>query len=217
MKKTLLATLSFFSAVVASHATTMTFTPSTGDLNDLDHHTAVTWGITWSAIPAGEVITSAKIKINNLWDWQVEDDRLWIHLLDDPKSGVKSYADNTNDTELSDYFGGQGILLTTFTDPAGGNNGHNSTNFVYSFNASQIATLTSYITDTRSFLWSSWEWSADFGLAFDPDCHYYNTGVSFEITTGPAPAPTVPDSGSTLGLLGLGVLGLAIFQRTRSR
>jgi hypothetical protein len=202
---------------LAGSAKAVVLTPSPSDLGDLDHHTAVTWGITWNSIPAGQVITGATLKINNLWDWQVENDQLFIHLLNNPKTGVRSTVDNTNDNVISDYFSGQGILLTTFSDPAGGNNGQNATNFVYNFDVGQLAVLNNYVTDSKTWLgWANGGWSADFGLGFDPDCHYFNTGVSLTITTGPAETPgvpSVPDAGSTAALFLVGLTGLMAAKR----
>ena len=200
--KTAIITLGIASS--SAFATTFTFTPNPSDLGDLDHHTATTWGIVWNAIPAGHSITSATLKINNLWDWQVEQDFLYIHLLDDPIMGVNSWTDNNNDTLNGDYFNNQGVHLTTWTDPNGGNNGANSVNYVYNFTPSQLQTLASYITDSNAW------YDGDFGFGIDADCHYYNTGVTFEITTGPA---TVADGGSTFALLGFAVAGVLGLRR----
>ena len=178
-------------------ATAVTFTPNPSDLGDLDHHNATKWGINW-AVPAGETISGAKLTIKNIWDWKVENDKLFIHLLDDPTLGVTSIVDNTADDVISDYFSGQGVLLTTWTDPYGGY----ARNFdlVYTFSAANLVTLNNYLTD-----WNP-AGTGDFGFGFDPDCHYYNGGITFEITT-----KRVPDNGSTILLMSLGLLGLVAF------
>lgn len=198
--KTILAAGLALLSVASLSAATFTFTPNPADLNDLDHHHATTWGINWNAVPAGHTITGAKLTIKQIWDWKVENDALFIRLLDDPKSGVRTYADNTNDNVISDYFSGQGQHLLTWSDPNGGNNGANATNLVYNFTATNLLTLSSYLADPTALN------RVAFGFAFDPDCHYYNNGVEFEITTT---ASSVPDAGSSVVLLGTVLLGLA--------
>jgi hypothetical protein len=183
----------------AISASAIVFTPTPGDLGDLDHHNATTWGITWS-VPAGETITGAKLTIKNIWDWQVENDKLFIHLLDDPKSGVNYIVDNTADNVISDYFSGQGVLLTSWTDPYGG--APRNFDLVYTFTSANLTTLRNYLADANPY------GTGDFGFGLDPDCHYYNNGVTFEITTTKT---RVPDNGSTVFLMSLGLLGLAVF------
>ena len=48
-------------------------------------------------------------------------------------------------------------------------------------------------------------YSADgnFGLSFDPDCHYWNDGVSLKVETAQTPEP------ATMLLLGSGLIGPA--------
>lgn len=189
----------------AAHAATFSFTPT--NLTSLDHTEAVTWGITWDAIPANQVITGATLKLNKIWDWKVETDKVFIHLLDDPYTGVRTYVDNTNDNVISDYFSGQGIYLTDWTDPFGGDR-TKAANVVYAFTSSQLATLTSYITDSNGT-------RADFGFGLDADCHYYFDSITFEITTGlrPSNGPTVPDTGSSVILLGTSLVSLVALRR----
>lgn len=200
-----------FGFVATAHALTFTFSPTPSDLGDLDHHNATTWGIATAGIPAGQVITGAKLKINKLWDWQVEsNDALFIRLLDTAAVGVKTFVDNTNDNVISDFFSGQGILLTKWSDPIGGFDGRFATNFSYTFSASQLATLITYANN------ATLPGKAAFGFGFDPDCHYYNDGVTFEITTAPVPgAGTVPDAGATAALLGGGLLAVGALRHRR--
>ena len=74
-------------ASLASAQTTKTFVPSNTDLSDLDHYYSYTWGID-NVVPAGQIITGAKLTITNIWDWTVEDDILYVNMLDNPASGV---------------------------------------------------------------------------------------------------------------------------------
>jgi hypothetical protein len=201
------------------HAGMYTFTPTPADLYDLDHHNAVAWGVTNTAalqsqLTDGFRISGATLTINNIWDWKKEDDMLFINLLDDPKSGVRVYSDNTADNVISNYFdttaGGakwQGSTpLTTWTDPNGGDNGANKINFVYNFGQADLTVLTKYLTDP------TYSNKVAFGLGFDADCHYYNTGISLVIHTEKIPT-SVPDSGSTAGLLAAGLAACAYLRR----
>lgn len=174
-------------------AKTYTFTPSDADLGDLDHNYYYTWRISWTP-PAGESIFSASLAIDNLNNWQVEPDILYIHLLDTASSGVRSYYDNEGG---GDAFNGQGVLLTTFTDDDPYPNPPED--FLYSFSANNIQTLTQYVADGR------------FAFGFDPDCHYYNCGVSFNIVTGKT--PDVPEPATAL----LAAPVLAFIRRARNR
>src|SRR6185436_4034356 len=101
MNRLILASVAILAGVMSTSA--ITFTPSPADLGDLDHHAATTWGINWS-LPAGQEITAAKLTFKNIWDWQKEFDQLYIHLLDNPKSGVTVNTDNTADNVFADYF-----------------------------------------------------------------------------------------------------------------
>lgn len=235
-------------SVTAAQATPYTFTPSNSDLGDLDHTHAYTWGITStsggasysslvSQLTSGYKIVSATLTISSLYDWSAADtnNQLFIHLLDNPGTGVQTVTDDPTDNGvnqgvLSDYFGGKingnsvsgawvaygynangtsvttgstNIQLTQFHDADGPNS---ATQFSYGFTDTQLATLASYISNGHTG-GSSY---ADFGLGLDPDCHYYNTGVTLTIVTAPL---STPDSGATVLLLGAGLLSLGLFRR----
>ena len=52
----------------------------------------------------------------------------------------------------------------------------------------------------------------NFALGFDPDCHYFNDGIRFEIFTSNAiPEPT------TMVMLGTGLAGIAARMRKRRK
>lgn len=188
------------------------FTPSPADLGDLDHHFAYSWGITWT-LPAGQQIVSAQLRFTQIYDWKVEPDALYIHLLDKAKTGVFTWQENPNDV-LADWFTGSTVNLTsvgqgagltsvghipigTWSDSQGQDgSGTHAKDVTIQLNASQIATLTTYIQNDGRF-----------GFGFDPDCHYFNNGVTFEIIT------SVPDSGTTLLLFSLGLSCLVAVRR----
>ena len=85
----------------------------------------------------------------------------------------------------SDAFAGQGAFIADYTDPSPG-------------------TQTLTYTISQSYL--TWLADGNFGFGFDPDCHYYNRGISLTIVTRPnvsyAPAP----GGTTLCAIGLGLV-----------
>jgi len=169
----------------AQAAPTLVFQPSPADLYDLEHGHYYTWGISLN-LDQGEVIDSAVLTYQNIYDWTVEEgDMLYTHLLDNPPLGTIQLTD----TFAGDQFIGQGELIGTWTDPAGGQpTGYNLT---YTFNNSQLAVLNSYVQD------------GSFGFGIDPDCHFYNDQVKLELTTAHAPAP----GAILLGSLGVGLVG----------
>jgi len=216
---------------LAAQASTYAFRPNDGqgdpdDVFDLDHHYAYTWGIsgaTYDTFKAelghGSAITSATLTFYNIWDWINEpNDRLWVNLLDKPKKGVKTFADNADDIEStlpgSNYFNNQGTSLGYWTDPNGGSSNY-ATNITFTFTTAQLGALTSYIMNGGAT--DSATGYADFGLAFDPDCHYYNTGIELKIVTQPTTRNYVPDGGITAALFGLSFLSLAGFRRLLRR
>lgn len=198
MKKNLL-TILFTILVLTISANTAsavvyqnTFTPTPADLYDLDHYKYYTWGFNWT-LPAGREIVSATLSIKNINNWQVEQDALYIHLLDYAALGVTQFTDNQGGGDNFASWAGDDILLDTFTDqndypgPA--------ENYVFNFNAQQLALLKQYsLNDGR------------LGFGFDPDCHYWNDGVKFKIITQtvvPEPATSLLFVSGMMGALGL--------------
>lgn len=178
-----------FAAVTVSavaHAGVYTFEPSDKDLGDLDHYYAQSWGIDWS-VPSGQVITGATLTIKNIWDWtQENNDILYITLLDNPGTGIKSFYDNQGG---GNYFGSKGPLVGTWTDPVGGV----ARNVDLSFDLKQLGLLDQLKSNAAD---------GKFGFGFDADCHYYNDGVKLKITTESVPEPATM-TGLALGALAL--------------
>ena len=89
--------------------------------------------------------------------------------------------------------GGQGIELVTYynlpTTPQ---------DLEYIFDAAEVAKLNQYLANDGVI-----------GLGFDPDCHFWNEGVSLELEYIPEPA--------TMSLLGAGGALLALRRRRRRR
>jgi hypothetical protein len=192
--------------VSATKAKTTVLYPSDHDVNDLYHRWCYIWKIDFS--PAGgQTITGATLSIDNInnFDEEEEDNILYIRLLnkDDIDAAVStlsmsfysdgpityndiySYRDNDDVNNLSAY----GIALTNYIDYDDSPDA--TENFSYTLNPSQISTLNSYVKNDGVF-----------GIGFDPDCHYFNDGVTLTIQTAiPAPGAIV------LGSIGIGFAG----------
>jgi hypothetical protein len=219
--KNFILSLLFVASAILARGNTITIKPAvTSDLKDLDHSSAVSWGFDLAKsglnLGTGWTITSATISIKNINDWTIEsNDKLFIDLLDNPVLGTngQKYYSDTNDL-VSDYFFESAYKtpayhLTSFSDT---NEYYDkkarkwvnpSENFSYTLTGAQIAMLNSYLKTAFN---SKTQWNV--GLGFDADCHYYNDGVSFTVTT-----KCVPDAVSSLGLLGLGFMALAGLRR----
>ncbi|MBS1724753.1 MAG: PEP-CTERM sorting domain-containing protein [Armatimonadetes bacterium] len=181
----------FVSAVLSAaafvHAGTYKFIPNPANLDNLDHYKYYSWGIQW-AKPENEVITEAVLEIKNIYDWQVEEgDHLYTHLLDNPPAGFKTYND---DQGGGDNWDGAGPLVGDYQDPQGGS--PRGYNLVYRFSElSLLDDLDKFVKDGK------------FGFGFDPDCHYFNDGASFTVTTESVPEPF------SIAAMGAGLIGLA--------
>lgn len=150
-----------------------TFQPNPADLGDLDHSLYYTWGIAWS-VPVGEYITGASLTIRNINNFAVEpNNRLYIHLLDNAPLGVTTGYDGEGG---GDQFLNQGVLLATYVDDDPEPNPPETWthNFTY---PGQVTALVNYLGN------------GVVGLGLDPDCHYFNDGITLTITTAPIPEP----------------------------
>jgi hypothetical protein len=211
------AILALFAATHSATAavTTLSWQPSPVDLNDLDHHQVYTWRINNITVnPA--TITSATISFNNIANWDTNSNMLHLHLLDTAKfAGVASFVDDpTNSSPVTDFtddfissrFHGNSQWLVangtadTFLKDKSFTN--TPTDYTYTFTAAQLTALQQYLAN-----------GGDIALGFDPDCHYFNDGVTFALNFTPVPevANMIP-----IALLLATSVGLEIRRRRRA-
>jgi hypothetical protein len=203
-------------ASTAPGTSSVTYNPNPADLNDLDHHDLYTWRIDNIAVnPAN--ITSATLTISNIANWDTSPNVLHMHLLDTAiNPGVASFVDDpTNSTPVEDmtddfknarFHNSRGWLVAagtadTFLKDASFTT--TATTFTYTFSGASLAALQQYIANGH-----------DIAFGLDPDCHFYNDGVSFTIDS----VTPVPEITSILPLCGLvaSAVGLEIRRRRRT-
>jgi hypothetical protein len=180
---------------MSAMANTTTFSPGVV-LYDLPHTLCYTWGIDFALNP-GETITGATLTYNNIYDWRFEPgDHLYTNLLDNPQALVRAFVDTQDNG--NDFTPGSDVtLIGTWEDPAGGVS--SDFDLVYVFNSDQLAKLNEYASTAPG------SGQSNLGFGFDPDCYYYNSGITFKITTSPiVPAPEA----ILLGGFGVTLVGL---------
>lgn len=217
----LLAALVLIGLPAVASADTVTFqAPATGANQglggakqfDLDHHMAYTWRIGGVDL-TGKSITSATLTFRNIRNWDSNKNMLFIHLLDTAKNaGVGSFQDapatQVPVIDINDDFAGQRYLSNPLVAAGTGNTfltqqsfSTTGTDFVYTFTADQLKVLSTYFLN-----------GSDIAFGFDPDCHFWNDGISFSFTT----APTATPEPATLALLGTGLAGM-YYRRKRQQ
>lgn len=205
------------SAASGAHAAVNTYSyqPNPANLYNLDHHTLYTWKID-DIDPSNQPITGATITINCIYNWNSNPNILYMHLLDTAKNdGVASFVHdpngatdvppskwvddfvNTRFHDRSDWLVAPGTADTFLTSPSFTDK---ATNYTYTFTADQLKALNAYVANGH-----------DIALGFDPNCHFFNSGVTFTITTAPVPEP------SAIALMGIGLAGLAVRHRVARR
>ncbi len=186
-----LALVSCFTTGVNAATTSMTFQPNPVDLNDLDHHDVYAWRI--DNIDLTNVsLTGASITFKNIENWDSNPNMLFVWLLDTAiHPGVATTEDvDANQAPVTDiadaFLGSLPTLLSSSTAKTKLFQKSFTTSpqtYTYNFTAAQLTTLQNYIANGH-----------DIALGFDPDCHFFNDGISFTMTMTPVPeiAPAIP-------------------------
>ena len=212
MSISVLLMLGVFSSVVFAGTS---FTPLSPyqDLGDLDHYSCYVWQVDYE-LAENEVIVGASLSISqiNNWDYRETDDILNMRLLsqadaaaaksDIPLDIVATGSGQVvmrgeDNRAVGDAFASYGIALTSYTDTT-----RSPEDFLYNFNATQVEKLNELVTyDPVEDM--------GFALSFDPDCHYWNDGITLNIETAiRPPSPPVPVPGAfLLTALGAGLVG----------
>jgi hypothetical protein len=196
-----------------------------GDLQDLEHKYAYRWEIDWK-VPEGQEIAGIQLKFKSIRNWNNDDNILYVNLLDlngKPANGnhVTEIRDRDGYTNSTNAFAGnKGILLDEYDNILDKSNGYR--NLTYDFSTGKTTGfkpgLSSDGTASNIDPWKTFEnYVADglFGFGFDPDCHFWNKGISLEIKTKAAAAP-VPEP-STIALLGVGMIGIVGYGRKKRK
>jgi len=181
-------------------ASMVSFTPSPVDLNDLDHHMVYTWRIDNINLNGGTV-TGASLTFSNIANWDTNANVLHMWLLDTAKNaGVASFVDDkTNSspvTDLTDDFlnarfhsdpawlVASGTAQTFLADKSFTTT---PTTYTLTFTPAELAVLQQYIKNGK-----------DIAFGIDPDCHFFNDGVTFSMNITP-----VPEMNALFPLVGL--------------
>ena len=203
-KKVLISALAaaVLSLPAAALAGTVTLVPTPPDLYDLDHSRYYLWGPTIQADLSEQTITAATLRFDDIRNHDNSSNVLYVHLLDSAPDGVTTYWDGQGG---GDNLAGMGIELVTYT-----NLPSSSQDLIYELDLLELATLNEYLGADD-----------DIALGFDPDCHFYNRGVSLSLSYDEVPSVPPGEDGvpepATMFAIAMGISGVGMYARRRRR
>lgn len=215
------------------------------DFQDLDHAKAYLWAFNWKPAE-GEVITGAQLAFSNTYNHDNNANWLGIYLIADkpatggttgwsqwstdkfgdltPETSVYEKGDAENVAKPFDAIAGK-VLLGAYSDTINGYQVKESPVFDFASPSLKSASVPTWgwsiyddapLDSSAVDEFNSWAADGTWALGIDPDCHFYNDGVTFTITTRQGPThPPIPEPMSIiLGAMGLAsVAGLRRFRR----
>ncbi len=208
------------------------------DFEDLDHTKAYLWAFKWAPV-SGEVITGATLSFSGIYNHDDLKNWLGVYLIKDKASAGTGWSAWTTDgfgtqdltPSTAVYQKGDAenvaspfssiadkVLVGAYSDTRRGSSV--TDNLVFDFAHPLLKSASN-----PTWGWSvyddiplqastidelnAWTGNSDWALGVDPDCHFYNCGVTLTITTAKTPTNNnVPEPISmVLGALGLGTIG----------